>query len=198
MKQWANTGYYKKRQPTRNMRLKVYMELVDGEYIKATCRIIVYNAFIIRGVNLVLNRNTNQVEKKLKAIQHRMEGYEDEVIRVIDGTSKFSDEMLARLIARTEAELQQEKQNYEELCRGLQTKETVSDIRTYYRDFLGWANEFDCASLPRKRAILSQLLDSVEVGRGYKIIIHMNVNYEQFLHPDTQEEFCTADICAGG
>ena len=97
-----------------------------------------------------------------------------------------------------DAELQQEKQNYEELCRGLQAKETVSDIRTYYRDFLGWANEFDCASLPRKRAILSQLLDSVEVGRGYKIIIHMNVNYEQFLHPDTQEEFCTADICAGG
>ena len=42
------------------------------------------------------------------------------------------------------------------------------------------------------------MLDSVEVGRGYKIIIHMNVNYEQFLHPDTQEEFCTADICAGG
>ena len=198
MKQWANTGYYKKRQPARNMRPKVYMELVDGEYIKATCRIIVYNAFIIRGVNLVLNRNTNQVEKKLKAIQHRMEGYEDEVIRVIDGTSKFSDEMLARLIARTEAELQQEKQNYEELCRGLQTKETVSDIRTYYRDFLGWANEFDCASLPRKRAILSQLLDSVEVGRGYKIIIHMNVNYEQFLHPDTQEEYWSADVCAGG
>ena len=50
------------------------------------------------------------------------------MIRVIDGTRKFSDEMLARLIARTEAELQQEKQNYEELCRGLQTKETVSDI----------------------------------------------------------------------
>ena len=35
MKQWANTGYYKKRQPTRNMRPKVYMELVDGEYIIA-------------------------------------------------------------------------------------------------------------------------------------------------------------------
>ena len=144
------------------------------------------------------HRQKQEAEKKLKAIQHKLEGYEDEVIRVIDGTSKFSDEMLARLIARTEAELQQEKQNYEELCRGLQTKETVSDIRTYYRDFRGWANEFDCASIPRKRAILSQLLDSVEVGRGYKIIIHMNVNYEQFLHPDTQEEFCTADICAGG
>ena len=120
------------------------------------------------------------------------------MIRVIDGTSKFTDEMLARLIARAEAELQQEKQNYEELCRGLQAKETVSDIRTYYRDFLGWANEFDCASIPRKRAILSKLLDSVEVGRGYKIIIHMNVNYEQFLHPDTQEEYWSADVCAGG
>lgn len=152
----------------------------------------------VRQMEQEQRRQKQEAEKKLKAIQHRLEGYEDEVIRVIDGTSKFSDEMLARLIARTEAELQQEKQNYEELCRGLQTKETVSDIRTYYRDFLGWANEFVCASLPRKRAILSQLLDSVDVGRGYKIIIHMNVNYEQFLHPDTQEEFCTADICAGG
>lgn len=93
-------------------------------------------------------RQKQEAEKKLKAIQHRLDGYEDEVIRVIDGTSKFSDEMLARLIARTEAELQEEKQNYEELCRGLQTKETVSDIRSYYRDFLGWANEFDCASIP--------------------------------------------------
>lgn len=152
----------------------------------------------VRQMEQEQRRQKQEAEKKLKAIQHRLDGYEEEVIRVIDGTSKFSDEMLARLIARTEMELQQEKQNYEELCRGLQTKETVSDIRTYYRDFLGWDNEFDCASLPRKRAILSQLLDSVEVGRGYKIIIHMNVNYEQFLHPDTQEEFCTADICAGG
>ena len=152
----------------------------------------------VRQMEQEQRRQKQEAEKKLKAIQHKLEVYEDEVIRVIDGTSKFTDEMLARLIARAEAELQQEKQNYEELCRGLQTKETVSDIRTYYRDFLGWANEFDCASLPRKRAILSQLLDSVEVGRGYKIIIHMNVNYEQFLHPDTQEEYCTADICAGG
>ena len=94
----------------------------------------------VRQMEQEQRRQKQEAEKKLKAIQHRLEGYEDEVIRVIDGTSKFSDEMLARLIARTEAELQQEKQNYEELCRGLQTKETVSDIRSYYRDVLGWAN----------------------------------------------------------
>ena len=74
MKQWANTGYYKKRQPARNMRPKVYMELVDGEYIKATCRIIVYNAFIIRGVNLVLNRNTNQVKVHMPRLPENLQG----------------------------------------------------------------------------------------------------------------------------
>ena len=74
MKQWANTGYYKKRQPTRNMRPKVYMELVDGEYIKATCRIIVYNAFIIRGVNLVLNRNTHQVKVHMPRLPENLQG----------------------------------------------------------------------------------------------------------------------------
>ena len=45
-------------------------------------------------------RQKQEAEKKLKAIQHKLEVYEDEVIRVIDGTSKFTDEMLARWIAR--------------------------------------------------------------------------------------------------
>ena len=63
----------------------------------------------VRQMEQEQRRQKQEAEKKLKAIQHRLEGYEDEVIRVIDGTSKFSDEMLARLIARTEAELQQEK-----------------------------------------------------------------------------------------
>lgn len=38
------------------------------------------------------------------------------------------------------------------------------NAQTYYNEFLGWANEFDLASIPRKRAILAELFEKVEVG----------------------------------
>ena len=36
---------------------------------------------------------------------------------------------------------------------------TVQQIRKYYDEFLGWANEFDLASVSRKRSILAQLFE---------------------------------------
>ena len=58
---------------------------------------------------------------------------------------------------------------------------TVQQIRKYYDEFLGWANEFDLASIPRKRTILAQLLERVELGRGYRGRIVVRGSYQQFL-----------------
>lgn len=53
--------------------------------------------------------------------------------------------------------------------------------KKYYNEFLGWANEFDLASIPRKQAILAELFEKVEVGRGYKVTIHVKGSYKQFV-----------------
>ena len=60
-------------------------------------------------------------------------------------------------------------------------RDTIQKIRKYYDEFLGWANEFDLASVPRKRTILAQLLERVEVGKGYKVKIVVKGSYRQFL-----------------
>ena len=89
--------------------------------------------------------------------------------------------MLARLIAQAEAEVRQAKDEYAVLLQNNDDRTTVQQIRSYYDEFLGWANEFDLATVQRKRAILAQLLEKVELGKGYKITIHVKGTYQQFL-----------------
>lgn len=123
--------------------------------------------------------------------------YEDEVIRCLDGQSRFSEEMLARLIAEAETEVRQAKEEYAELLRNDTTRATIQQIRSYYDEFLGWANEFDLATIPRKRAILGQLIEKVEVGKGYKVTVHLRMSYAQFLGIEGNGEIqVRKDVCA--
>ena len=107
----------------------------------------------LRQENGERERQKQAAEKKIKAAQYKQKRYEDEVIRCLDGQSRFSEEMLARLIAEAETEVRQAKEEYAELLRNDTTRATIQQIRSYYDEFLGWANEFDLATIPRKRAI---------------------------------------------
>ena len=120
----------------------------------------------LRQENGERERQKQAAEKKIKAAQYKQKRYEDEVIRCLDGQSRFSEEMLARLIAEAETEVRQAKEEYAELLRNDTTRATIQQIRSYSDEFLGWANEFDLATIPRKRAILGQLIEKVEVGKG--------------------------------
>ena len=135
----------------------------------------------LRQENGEQERQKQAAEKKIKAAQYKQKRYEDEVIRCLDGQSRFSEEMLARLIAEAETEVRQAKEEYAELLRNDTTRATIQQIRSYYDEFLGWANEFDLATIPRKRAILGQLIEKVEVGKGYKVTVHLRMSYAQFL-----------------
>ena len=105
----------------------------------------------LRQENGERERQKQAAEKKIKAAQYKQKRYEDEVIRCLDGQSRFSEEMLARLIAEAETEVRQAKEEYAELLRNDTTRATIQQIRSYYDEFLGWANEFDLATIPRKR-----------------------------------------------
>ena len=135
------------------------------------------------------NRKKQAAEKKIKAAQYKQQRYEDEVLKCLEGESVFSQEMLARLIAQAEAEVRQAKGEYATLLQNNDDRTTVQQIRSYYDEFLGWANEFDLATVQRKRAILAQLFEKVEVGKGYKITIHVRGTYKQFLGEEQHGKF---------
>ena len=135
----------------------------------------------IRQQDAEWNRKKQAAEKKIQAARHKQQRYEEEIVRCLDGQSAFSEATLARLIQQAEAEVQQAKNEYAELLKNDSSRTTVQQIRKYYDEFLGWANEFDLASIPRKRTILAQLLEKVEVGKGYRVRIVVRGSYQQFL-----------------
>ena len=50
-----------------------------------------------------------------------------------------------------------------------------------YDQFIDWADEFHNASRERKRMIICELFNRIEVGTGYIINMILNPNYAQFL-----------------
>lgn len=143
----------------------------------------------IRQQEATHNRKKQAAEKKIKTAQYKQQRYEDEVLKCLEGESAFSQEMLARLIAQAEAEVRQAKDEYAALLQSNTDRTTVQQIRGYYDEFLGWANEFDLATVERKRVILAQLFEKVEVGKGYKITIHVRGTYKQFLGEEPHGKF---------
>ena len=130
------------------------------------------------------------VEKKIKAVQHALERFEGEILKCLDGTSNFTENMIAKQIRRYQQELNDAKAEYAELQNArLNEAAEIRKLRTYYDDFRGWAEEFDTAPLEMKRMILSHLIDRVEVGRKYQVTIKLNMEYQQLLD-DTVEAIC--------
>ena len=108
-------------------------------------------------------------------------------LKCLDGTSNFTEDMIAKQIRRYQQELDDAKAEYAELQNArLNEAAEIRKLRTYYDDFKGWAEEFDTAPLEMKRMILSHLIDRVEVGRKYQVIVKFNMKYRQFLE-------CTAE-----
>lgn len=129
------------------------------------------------------------MEKRLQDCEHALERYEAEVLRCLDGESGFTQEMLARLIAKAEAELRAARQEYAKVLQEAEDdRELAQKIKERYRQFCGWAEEFELAPLARKRMILSELLEKVEVGKGYQVTIHVKLTYKQFLELCQTEE----------
>lgn len=122
------------------------------------------------------------LEKNLQDCEHTLDRYQAEVLKCLDGQSKFSEDMLARLIAKAETDLQAARKEYAVMmAQAADEREVARKIRECYNQFCGWADEFEMASTARKRVILSQLYNKVTVGRGYKVTVEVNMSYQQFL-----------------
>ena len=89
---------------------------------------------------------------------------------------QISEDAAPTQIRRYQQELDDAKAEYAELQNArLNEAAEIRKLRTYYDDFKGWAEEFDTAPLEMKRMILSHLIDRVEVGRKYQVIVEFNM-----------------------
>ena len=60
-------------------------------------------------------------------------------------------------------------------------KSIIEHLDAYYDQFKGWAESFDAATNEEKKMIICKLISRIEVGRGYKVNIVLNMDYGQFV-----------------
>jgi len=120
--------------------------------------------------------------KALEKLQHDLERLKGEVVNVLAGTSKFSEELLSGLIAEKETQIQQETAQAQALEAELNDRQAaMKSMNGQLAQFEGWAQEFALCSMERKQTIIFHLIDRIEVDRGYEITIHFSTVFEQFF-----------------
>ena len=90
---------------------------------------------------------------------------------------------LARMISRAEDSVAVYEKEIEKARMDKQNqKDTAAQIEDFYKEFKGWADEYESAALERRRVILSQLFSRIEIGRGYEVKVEIAMSYKQFLN----------------
>lgn len=59
-------------------------------------------------------------------------------------------------------------------------KISMEKVKPMYEQFKGWAGEFMLATTEQKKMIISQVTSHIEISKGYRIKIEMNLDYKQF------------------
>ncbi len=105
-----------------------------------------------------------------------------EVGNVLMNESSFSLETLNNAIELTKAKLVEFDEAIPKALKELnEQKSIIEHLDTYYDQFKGWAESFDAATNEEKKMIICKLISRIEVGRGYKVNIVLNMDYGQFV-----------------
>jgi flagellar biosynthesis chaperone FliJ len=128
----------------------------------------------IRGKIKTATCNISKLDKELSA-------YKNEVIKVIQGNSGFTAEVLNQLIHDCEdkisehaAELERSKSELDESA-SLYEKTKEEHVRIQ-----SWSEIFDKSSLETQKMAAASLISAVRVSRGYRIEIDLNLSVKEF------------------
>jgi DNA invertase Pin-like site-specific DNA recombinase len=120
-------------------------------------------------------------EKAFAKHQKEYETYKAEVIKAIQGKSKFNADILNELLTASkaamdaaEAEIRQRKKELTD------SSQAYSEAQHNLKELLTWADLYRNSSMASKRMIMSQLVKTVRVRRDYELEIDFNIAYEQY------------------
>ena len=116
--------------------------------------------------------------------EQKQRAYQDlraETLKVIQGNSRFSADLLNSLMDETAAQLKELESQMQ--ATELEVRETVSSaeqVQKEYTQLMNWAELYDNCSLEAKKMIVAQFVKAVRVKRGYELDIEFNVSFEEF------------------
>ena len=122
------------------------------------------------------------LEQELQKSRKQLEVLRTEIGKVLAGESIFTQEDLTISLQKLKTDIADYEERLKQLKdEDLQKKEVANSVIPAYQQFKTWASEFDDSSFETKKMIASQLIKRVEVSKGYRLNIELNITYQQFL-----------------
>ncbi len=121
-------------------------------------------------------------ENVLKKKTNELDALKKEIVKAVSGNSSFGSDLLNEAIEIAKAEHAQAEQAVERARQNLSTsKEMLDRLLGQHEQFVSWAEMFNSCDLNERRMIVCQLIDRIEVSRGYAIKIELNVTMQQYM-----------------
>lgn len=176
---------------------KVVDEIVKGfmkecfDYIRSTPQDVALETKY-KAVLAELRRQIKQQEGRIVELRESQEVLSAEIAKTLLGKSIYSSEDLAAAIEKAKVDLDEAVRKLDELRnREAEKKKAYSELGKDYREFLGWADEFENATLEAQRMIVNKLVKEITLAKG------VNGNYDiKVLLRSSYAQFFDTELCA--
>ena len=134
-------------------------------------------------------RKSLEIEKA--RLEKRLHEVSVEIGKSLNGESAFTVDVLSMSVTSTKEELMNVEKQLADCDTQLKAKDAVlKKLDYYYEQFISWADEFENASLERKKMIICHLIQSIKVRKGYELEIEFNISYQQFFASERLKNDC--------
>lgn len=123
-----------------------------------------------------------RAQREYQKAEKELQGLKQEVVKAVTGNSAFPVDLLSSLVQETEQKCAALKLAYEASQRDADQGEIImQELQTKYNQFIDWSNIYNSANCERRKMIVAQLIERVDVFRGYELKIKFTISVEQFL-----------------
>ncbi|WP_299831812.1 recombinase family protein [uncultured Metabacillus sp.] len=174
--------------PVKSFASKKYDNDIQDEIIRVFSEEFKLEEFI-NDYKKYRDKNLTQKKKELSQLKTSMESkhkqldkLNDELVNVLMGESKFTEDQLSRALKKVEGEIEEIQcriNECEEEIRGVELE--ANDAKNIIDNYDGWVEEYQKADFDRKKIMLSQVVDKVIIKKNeahiqFKFIIERNIS----------------------
>lgn len=111
-----------------------------------------------------------------------LQGLKLEVVKAVNGNSAFPTDFLYGLIQETEQKCAELNAAYAAAQKEVEESETImQELQVKYTQLIEWSNIYESADTATRKMIVAQLIERVDVFKGYELKIKFTISVEQFL-----------------
>lgn len=123
-----------------------------------------------------------KAQREYQKAENDLKGLRNEVVKAVNGESAFPLDLLSSLVKETEQKCAQLQETYQAVQAEADKNDVLMDeLRATYNQFISWSNIYDTANIQTKKMIVCQLIERVDVFKGYELKVKFSISVEQFI-----------------